>query len=110
MNILTLRKLWGLLQKTNLTSSTKYKETPMYAVKMLIYIAMYQQDHPIYWDELVRTLDLNRDKVLRAAREYLKDYIAYKVLPRPNIRRPSKAFYLTPKGEQYVSNLVEELE
>lgn len=110
MDILTLRKLRRLIQKTNLTHDTPYTETPMYAVEMLIYLALYQHDHPIYSDELQRAVGCKIDKVLCTARDHLRDYITYTLATRPNIRHPVKQFRLTPKGMYYINNLVKELE
>lgn len=108
MNTLTLKRIRRLLQRANLIPN--YNETPLYAIEMLVYIALYQHDHPIHGDELQSALKLKPDKVFRAIRKHLTPYV-YAVNGRKDgVKAPVRAFYLTPKGEEYIRNLVAEYE
>lgn len=109
MNIQTLKRIRRLIQKTELTSST-YLETPLYAIEMLIYIALYQDDHPIHAAELCDALRVKPDKILRALRKHLCLYVQAVNTRKEGVKCPVKAFYLTTKGKEYIQELIKEYE
>ena len=109
MNTITLKRIRRLLQRTELTNST-YLETPLYAVELLVYIALYQDGHPIHASELCEALKVKPDKVLRALRQHLCIYVQAVNTRKEGVRGPVKAFYLTTKGKEYILNLIKEYE
>lgn len=109
MNPITLKNLRRLISKAELTNST-YIETPLYAIEMLVYIALYQDDHPIHASELCEALKVKPDKVLRALRQHLCIYVQAVNTRKEGVRGPVKAFYLTAKGKEYILNLIKEYE
>lgn len=109
MNTMTLKRIRRLLQKTELTSST-YIETPLYAIEMLVYLALYQDDHPIHASELCEALKVKPDKVLRALRQHLCMYVQAVNTRKEGVKGPVKAFYLTTKGKEYILHIIKEYE
>ena len=109
MNTITLKRIRRLLQRAELTNST-YLETPLYAVEMLVYIALYQDDHPIHAVELCDALKAKPDKVLRALRKHLHLYVQAVNKRKEGVKCPVKAFYLTTKGQEYINALIKEYE
>ena len=109
MNTHTIKNLRRLIQTAELEHA-EYRSSPLYAVEILLYIAMYQHDHEIHGEEIHTALKLKPDKVWRALKNHLAPYVLYVKGKKEGVRGPIKVFYLTPKGETYVQNLVEEYE
>lgn len=107
MNTNTLKDLRRLISKAELTHA-EYRSSPLYAVEILLYIAQYQHDHEIHGEEIHTALQLKPDKVWRALKKHLEPYVTYVKGKKEGVKCPIKVFYLTPKGETYVQNLVEE--
>lgn len=107
--MLEIKRLRRLLSKARLSKDDYALETPLYAIELLLYIAQYQDDHEVLSSEIIKELDIKPDKLLRAIRKHLKDYIYIGSGWQDGVKRPVYVYTLTPKGQRYIQNLVEEL-
>lgn len=109
MNPITLKNLRRLIQTAELEHA-EYRSSPLYAVEILLYIAMHQHDHDVHGEEIHTALKLKPDKVWRALKKHLAPYTIAVKGKKEGVRGPIKVFFLTPKGEAYIRNLIKEYE
>lgn len=84
-----------------------YTEVPIFAVQLLIYLAIHGTGRAIHASELIRVFDTYEAKIYRACREHLSAYITAENTVKEGVKCPVKAFRLSKAGEDYINALCE---
>lgn len=87
-----------------------FTETPVFAIQAMAYIALHQDEHLIYAEELILELNVKADKLYRSLRNNLRDYVKSTPSKKEGVRGPVTSYTLTPKGWKYLMELTEILE
>ena len=104
----TLNTIETFLNECGNLPEATFKETPLYAVQLLVYIGQHD-NRPIYAEELIQRFRLKPDKVYRALRNYLNCYVIGTDNSKEGVKGPVKTWRLSQKGRDYVARLYETL-
>lgn len=102
-----LNKLQQIMNASANLPRKNYTEVPIFAVQLLIYLAIHGTGRAIHASELIRVFDTYEAKIYRACREHLSAYITAENTVKEGVKCPVKAFRLSKAGEDYINALCE---
>lgn len=99
-----LIKLQRLMTHANNLTPTGYKEIPVFAIKLLVYLALNGKEHNVLITELTRELNTNEPKIYQTITTLSTHIYVHKTI-KVNVNKPVNAFQLTSTGEAFIEKL-----